>query len=79
MHIEGRSKDDPRDIEWLLHEFSKYCQVPKPRFILSSGRAPMELPENISYISYSILSQYLIENRFKYHLNEMLNAARPKN
>ncbi len=48
------------------------------KIIIISGRAPKDLPEDFSFLSYSVVSQYLIENRFKLHLNEILGAAHPK-
>ena len=50
----------------------------KPEVIFTSGRAPVGLPTEYSFMSYSILSQYLIENRFKLHLNEGINSTKPK-
>lgn len=59
-------------IESIHHGFSDV------EVIITSGRAPKDLPDNVKYLSYSVISQYLIENRFKLLLNEVLNAARPK-
>jgi hypothetical protein len=47
--------------------------------VITSGRGkPDNLPPNLPFLGYSILSQYVIENRFKSHLTEALYAARPK-
>jgi len=47
------------------------------KVIITSGRAPKDLPDKIAFLSYSVISQYIIENRFKLLLNEVLNSARP--
>lgn len=49
------------------------------KVIVTSGRGQPKnlLPPNIPFVSYSILSQYLIEKRFKLNLSELLYAAKP--
>jgi hypothetical protein len=52
----------------------------KVRVVLTSGRGkPTNLPKGIPFISYSVLSQYLLEKRFKLFLTEMLYSAQPIN
>ncbi|HEY8930927.1 MAG TPA: hypothetical protein VIM55_17115, partial [Mucilaginibacter sp.] len=58
-------------ISWLFDK--------KPLVIITSGRGkPDNLPDNIPFLGYSILSQYVIENRFKSLLVDAVYAARPK-
>ena len=66
------NNDRQKVIDKILDSFTD-VQV-----IITSGRAPKDLSDKWSYLSYSVISQYLIENRFKLLLNEVLNAARPK-
>jgi hypothetical protein len=48
--------------------------------IITSGRGkPDNLPPDIPYLGYSIISQYLIENRFKSLFTQTLYSARPQN
>ncbi|MDO5980914.1 hypothetical protein [Flavivirga spongiicola] len=48
--------------------------------VITSGRGqPANLPNNIPFVSYSMLSQYLIKKRFKLYLSELLYAAKPIN
>jgi len=50
----------------------------KPHIVLTSGRAPRNLPTIYSFITFSSASNFLIENRLKYFLNEVLSTSRPK-
>ena len=75
----GKSKDNPEDMAALIKALKEAVKSDiETKVILTSGRAPSELPENISFISYSLLSQYLIEKRFKPLLSEIIYASRPK-
>ena len=73
----NKSKDNPNHIIEFVKDISTYGGH-KAEVILTSGRAPSNLSEEMSFLSYSVISQHLIENRFKVLLNEVLNAARPK-
>lgn len=69
-------EDNPEKIE-LLENILFDLKI-KPHIVITSGRAPKNLPSCYSFITFSTTSQYLIENRLKYLLNEVLNASRPK-
>lgn len=73
----GKSKDKEGDISTLISQIANALN-PSARVILTSGRAPSRLPSKISFLSYSLLSQYLIEYRFKLLLSEIVYASRPK-
>jgi hypothetical protein len=76
LNVLEMDKNDNKDREWLLQELTKGITTSKPHVVIVSGRAPRELPQNTSYLSFSTLSQYMIENRFKYNLVEVLNTSR---
>ena len=47
------------------------------RIIVTSGRGkPHNLPEKLRYLNFSIVSQYMIENRYKYLLTQAVTSAR---
>lgn len=47
------------------------------RVVITSGRGkPENLPHEIPYIGFSILSQFCIENRFKTFLNQTIQSSR---
>ena len=71
----GKSKDRPED---LINLINNIANTLKTEIILTSGRAQTNLPNNISFLGYSLISQYLIENRFKLYLSEIIYASRPK-
>lgn len=77
---ENKKKEDNRNRMDFLNSLTEGLNLKKtPHLIIASGRAPEDLPEGVSFISYSTLSQYVIEDRFKYKLIEVLNSSRRKN
>ncbi|WP_435623169.1 hypothetical protein [Flagellimonas sp.] len=72
-HIFKKSKESIlRKVNEIKDEFKNV------KIVVTSGRGqPSNLPDNIPFVSYSMLSQYLIENRFKLYLSELLYASKP--
>lgn len=67
-----KNADDIVNFINVLNSVTGHCRI-----VITSGRGkPDNLPMNIPFIAYSILSQYCIENRFKSFLNQALHAAR---
>lgn len=44
--------------------------------ISGRGRKPEDIPDDMLFLPYSTVSQFVIENRSKYHLTQLLYAAR---
>ena len=58
--------------EWISRYSKKQVSV-----VITSGRGkPTNIPENTLFLNYSLVSQYLLENRSKYHLAKILYASR---
>ena len=81
MPLMDYDKNQPSKIKSFIENeliSSKTCSDVK--VIITSGRGPLAkgLPKDFRFLSYSIISQYLVENRFKYNLINALNSARPK-
>lgn len=76
--LKGQNNDnkDETEISTFISQFTeKYKGV---TVIITSGRGkPENLPNDIPYLGYSIISQYLVENRFKSLFAQMLYSARP--
>lgn len=51
----------------------------KPKVVIISGRGkPSNIPKNMLFLNYSVISQYCIDTKFKYLLvNALSNARRP--
>jgi hypothetical protein len=65
------------DIQEFKSELEKI--YPESRIIVTSGRGkPDNLPDDITFLGYSILSQYVLESRLKYLLVNALNSSRPQ-
>lgn len=46
--------------------------------ISGRGRKPEDIPDEMLFLPYSTVSQFVIENRSKYHLTQLLYAARSR-
>lgn len=75
---DGKSKDSQNDIEELLN-YLRQTLEPHAKIIITSGRAPQNIPDGIYFLSYAMLSQYVIERLSKPLLNELICSSRPKN
>jgi len=69
-----------KEVEKIINSIKrKITDNNNVKFVIISGRGkPENVPNNIRFINYSIISQYLIENRFKLFLSEILYASKPK-
>lgn len=78
LKAQNNEKKDEAEISKFVSEIiRKYKNV---TVIITSGRGkPENLPMDIPYLGYSIISQYLIENRFKSLFTQTLYSARPQN
>lgn len=78
--MRGLDKSKIGDIELFLNKLLKDANCENTKVILTSGRGPTvsTLPPNVAFLPYSVISQYLIENRLKYNLVEVLASARAK-
>lgn len=81
MPLMDYDKNRPSEIKSFIEKeliCSKTCSDVK--VIITSGRGPLAqgLPKDFRFLSYSIISQYLVENRFKFNLTNVLNSSRPK-
>lgn len=78
----GENKECPKTkkafVESLFEDTD--IDVKGINIILTSGRAPKKenLVPEYSFLTLSVIYDYLINNRFKYSLNELCNLARPK-
>ena len=71
----GKGKNE---ILKFIHRITENADNEGIRVIITSGRGrPDNLPNEVPFIGYSIISQYCIENRFKSFLNQALQQARP--
>lgn len=62
-------------IEEILLDNNKELALTK--IIIISGRGkPHNMPENYLYLNFSVISQYCIENRLKYFLNEVVFSSK---
>ncbi len=72
------SKKTKEEILKKVEEIRNSCDNVK--IVITSGRGqPTNLPNDIPFVSYSMLSKYLIEKKFKLYLSELLYAAKPIN
>lgn len=80
LTADGKDKNSVNDkLNFINEILGKDLDISKVNVILTSGRAPKEenLIEGCSFVTISVLTDYLIKNRFKYSLNELCNLARP--
>jgi hypothetical protein len=79
LAAKGKNKECPKKKKKLVHRLLN-GDFKNVNIILTSGRAPRKenLVPGFSFLTISIVSEYLINNRFKYNLNELCNLARPK-
>ena len=64
-------------IKIFIEEFICKNKIEYNKIIIISGRGtPHNLPEDTRYLNYSIISQYMIDMRFKYLLSEALFSSR---
>lgn len=82
LKAERKEKNDPDVILGFIDEFKEKCKSlfnSVPFIIITSGRGkPDNLPGSIPFLGYSILSQFVIENRYKSLLTQALLSAKPK-
>lgn len=80
LQSEGRNKE-VKDVKDFIDELrNTHPELSLCKFVITSGRGrPDNLPEDIPFLGFSVLSQYCIENRFKSFLTQALYAARPLN
>jgi hypothetical protein len=76
----GSTSTEKDDIADLVNELLSAWPLPlrkKIKPVIISGRGlPANLPSGISFVNYSALAQYLIDNRNKYLLTELLFSTR---
>jgi hypothetical protein len=78
LKAQNNEKKDEAEISKFVSEIIK--KYKNATVIITSGRGkPENLPIDIPYLGYSIISQYLIENRFKSLFTQTLYSARPQN
>lgn len=77
LSAQNKNKDDNKERKKLIESLFSDLEV-KPKIVITSGRAPRDLPKEYSFITFSTCSNVLIESRLKYLLNEVLNSSRPK-
>ena len=79
------NKEDANDIEQFIKNVLCQDENGKPkieydRVIVISGRGkPQNLPNNIRFLNYSVVAQYLIDRRCKYPFAETIYSARKFN
>lgn len=74
MKAQNMPKEET-DIQKFYDELESI--YPDSRIIITSGRGkPDNLPSDICFLGYSILSQYTLESRLKYFLVNALNSSR---
>ncbi|MCB0745320.1 MAG: hypothetical protein KDC67_15530, partial [Ignavibacteriae bacterium] len=80
LEAEKREKNCIKEKEAFIKSILGNDDFENVNVILTSGRAPKKenLISNCSFLSISTITDYLINNRFKYSLNELCNLARPK-
>jgi len=67
-----------KKISDCLNEF--HVAQPECRIVVISGRGrPDTLPADTLFLHYSLISQYVIENRSKFHLVQLLYSSRKQN
>ena len=68
----------PEEIKtFIIEEIIKDSKITYDRVIVISGRGkPHNLPSDVRYLNFSIISQYLIEKQHKYPLMEAIYSAR---
>lgn len=67
------NKTDQKDIEGFIEEFNE-C---KAQIIIISGRGkPSNLPNNVLYLPFSLVNQYVMTYRSKIYLYKLLISAR---
>lgn len=74
-----RKYDKEREVKEFLEEIicSEPNNIEYNKLIIISGRGrPHNLPPDTRYLNYSIISQYMIDLRFKYLLSEAVFSAR---
>lgn len=78
LKAERNPNKDENAIKLFIERLN--AEFPKATVVVTSGRGkPENLPNDIPYLGYSIVSQYLIENRFKSLFTQALYSARPQN
>ena len=78
LKAEQKSSEDEKDIKNFIGRLNN--EFPLATVIITSGRGkPKNLPKDTPYLGYSVISQYLIENRFKTLLTQTLYSSRPRN
>ena len=79
LTADGKEKNSAEDKENFIKDILGDLTMKYVNVILTSGRAPKEenLFKGCSFVTISVLTDYLIKNRFKYSLNELCNLARP--
>jgi hypothetical protein len=76
---QGKARKNIGDFITCFKKEAKKVFGHEPCVIITSGRGkPENVPGNIPFLSYSILSQFLIDNQSKSLLTQALYSARPK-
>jgi hypothetical protein len=74
------NKDDPADISKFIKDVFEIKDAKYDSLIITSGRGkPQNLPDDVRYINFSVVSQYMITLRNKYAFTEALYSARKQN